>query len=41
MDAVASYVGNIGLEMGLPEAVMNKVAASVELALAKETLVVQ
>jgi hypothetical protein len=41
VDAVASYVGNVGLEMGLPEAVMNKVAASVELALAKETVVVQ
>ncbi len=41
VNAVASYVGNIGLEMGLPEAVMNKVAASVELALATETVVVQ
>ncbi len=39
--AVASYVGKLGMEMGFPEAVMNKVAASVERALLKETVVAQ
>ena len=37
VDAVASYVGTIGLELGLPEAVMHKVAVSVKRVLITES----
>jgi hypothetical protein len=41
VDAVASYVGTIGLELGLPEAVMHKVAVSVKRVLITESAITQ